>query len=201
VGSSSKDMGSLRSVEGGLKVCLTMLTGKGDAVLTFNLKPLLVSFLLLAFTPPIFVLRAHASSEDVATSAVSQAEQALASAYEAVLEAEQAGADVSDLLVRLSEAGDLLAQAHVSNRLGDFDGAARFADLCSQIGEEVRVEARGLRGLALEEAVQRFRWTMIGSILGVAIVVGASFLGWRIFKLRYCRRVLGMRPEVVSGES
>jgi len=125
----------------------------------------------------------------------------MVSAHEAVLEAERAGANVSGLLARLKVAGEGLAQAHISYRLGDFDVAARSAELCSQIGEEVMVEAYELRGLALEEAVQRFRWTMIGSVLSVAIVVGASFLGWRIFKLRYYRRVSGMRPEVVSGES
>ena len=166
-----------------------------------NLKLLLSLLVLSTFISSPLVLRAHASSQVVAASAISQAEQALASAYEAVLEAEQAGANVTGLLARLNEAGDLLAQANVLYRLGDFDGVARFAELCGQIGEEVRVEAHGLRDLALEEAAQRFRWTMIGSILGVAIVVGGSFLGWRIFKRRYYRRVLGMRPEVISDES
>lgn len=164
-------------------------------------KLLVVLLILSTFVSPIFVFKANASGEDVAASAVSRAEQALASAYEAVLEAERAGANVSGLLARLSEAGELLAQAHISYRLGDFDGAARFADLCGQIGEEVRVEAYNLRSSAMEEAVQHFRWTMIGSILSVAIIIGASFMGWRIFKLRYCRRVLGMRPEVAKGES
>lgn len=166
-----------------------------------NLKPLLIFLLLSAFTFPIFVLRAHASSQVVAASAVSQAEQALASAYEAVLEAEQAGANVSGLLTRLNGAGELLARAHVSYRLGDFDGAASLANLCMDVGEAVKMEAYGLRDLAVEDGLQRFRWTMIGSILGVAIIVGASFLGWRVFKLRYCRRVLGMRPEVAKDES
>lgn len=162
---------------------------------------LLILLILYAFLSPIFVFKVHASSQDVATSAISRAEEAVASAYEAVLQAEGSGANVSSLLIRLNDAGGFLAQAHVSYRLEDFDGAARFADLCRQIGEEVRVEAYDLRGLAVEEAVQRFRWTVIGSVLGVAIIVGASFLGWRIFKLRYYRRILGKKPEVVPSES
>jgi len=165
------------------------------------LKPVTILLALLVFASTLFVFNTSALSENVAASAIEKAEGLMVSAYQAVLEAERAGANVSVLVARLNVAGEGLAQAHISYRLGDFDGAARSADLCSQIGEEVRVEAYGLRGLALEEAGQRFRWTMIGSILGVAIVVGASFLGWRIFKLRYYRRVLGMRPEVVSGES
>ena len=165
-----------------------------------TLKLLLVLLILSALVSSIFVFGVLALSEDVATSAVSRAEGVVASAYEDVLRAEGSGANVSGLLTRLNDAGELLAQAHNSYRLEDFDGAARFADLCSQIGEEVRVEAYDLRRLAVEEAGRRFRWTMIGSILGVAIIVGVSFLGWRIFKRRYYRRVLGMRPEVVSGE-
>ena len=165
-----------------------------------NLKPLLILLVLSAFTSPPFVLRAHASSQVVAAPAISQAEEVLVSAYEAVLEAEQAGTNVSGLLTRLNEAGDLLAQAHVLYRLEDFDGAARFSDPCREIGEEVRDEALGLRDQAVLEADQRFRWTMIGSILGVAIIVGVSFLGWRTFKLRYHRRILEMKPEVVSDD-
>jgi len=156
---------------------------------------------LSAFASTLFMFKTFALSEDVAASAIEEAEGVMASSYRAVLEAEGAGANVSGLLARMNEAGELLAQAQVSYRLGDFDGAARSADLCGEIGEGVMVEALGLRDLAVLEAGQRFRWTMMGSMLGVVIVVGASFLGWRIFKLRYCRRVLGMKPEVAKDES
>ncbi len=117
------------------------------------------------------------------------------------MEAEQSGGNVSGLLARLNEAGQLLSQARVSYRVGDFDGAVGFANLCSEIGMGVQVEAYGFRSLASEGAVQRFRWTMIGSILGVTIIFGASFLGWRVFRRRYYQRVLRMKPEVVSDES
>ena len=164
------------------------------------LRLLLVFLVLSALVSSVFVFGVRASSEDVAASAISRAEDAVALAYEDVLRAEGSDANVSSLLTRLNQAGELLAQAHNSYRLEDFDDAARFADLCGRIGEEVRVEAHDLKSLAVEEAGQRFRWTVIGSILGVAIVVGASFLGWRVFKRRYYRRVLGMKPEVGSDD-
>jgi len=166
-----------------------------------NLRLLLILLVLSAFMSPPFILRTHASSQVVAAPAVSRAEEVLASAYEAVLEAEGAGANVSALVARLSEAGELLAQAQVSYRLEDFDGAARFADLCGEIGEEVKVEAHGLRDQAVLEAGQRFRWTMIGSIVGVVAILCLSLLGWRAFKRRYYGRLLEMRPEVGSDES
>jgi len=177
------------------------LTPRLEAVAMSNLKFIIIFLVLSAFTSSPFVLRTYASSQVVAASAVSRAEEVLTSAYEAVLEAEGAGANVSALVARLSEAGDLLAQAQVSNRLGDFVGTARLADLCGEIGEEVRIKALELRDLAVEEAGQRFRWTIIGSIVGVVAILCLSFLGWHIFKLRYYRRILEMKPEVVSDES
>jgi len=157
--------------------------------------------LLFALALSIFPLEVCAADAGEAALAIERAEEIVVSCYQVVLEAESAGGDVSSLLARLNEAGGLLAQAHILYRLEDFDGAARFADVCSQIGEEVRVEAYGFRSLAVEKAVQRFRWTMIGSILSVIIIIVASFLGWHIFKSRYCRRILRMNPEVISDES
>ena len=52
-----------------------------------TLKLLLVLLILSAFMSPPFVLNAYASSQIVAASAISRAEQSLVSAYEAVLEA------------------------------------------------------------------------------------------------------------------
>jgi len=85
-----------------------------------------------------------ASSEDVATLAITQAEETLASAYEAVLEAEQAGANVSVLLDRLNIAVEHLAEARMFFRLRDFDGAVNSADL-SKIGMDVKTEAEQLK--------------------------------------------------------
>jgi len=164
-------------------------------------KLLVVLLIFLAFVFPIFVFRASASSRDAATSAISQAEEVVASAYEAVLEAEQAGANVSGLLVRLNEAGDLLARAQVAFRLGDFDETVLSANLCSEIGEEVRSEADELRVKAYGVRVTGSWLTMTGSLVGVVTVFLGSFWGWRVFKRRCIRRVLRMKPEVSADES
>ena len=161
-----------------------------------------VLLILSVFAVPILVPSAlGADGENVASSAVDRAEAAVASAYEAVLDAEEAGADISGLLARLNVAGEYLAEAHIWHRLGDFDEAARFADLCYDAVEDVRNEAYMLKseahGLWVADLVVR----MTGSMVGVVVVVFLSFWGWRVFKRRYSRRVLELRPEVVSGES
>jgi len=156
---------------------------------------------LLLFILPVSILGVSASSEDVATLSITQAEETLSSAYEDVLEAEQAGANVSGLLVRLNLGGEYLAEAYVWYRLGVSENASRFADLCFEVVGDVRGEAFELRDEAkrLEEA--DFVVKMFGSVGGVIVVVVVGFVVWRVFRRRYCRRVLGLRPEVVSGES
>jgi hypothetical protein len=137
---------------------------------------LVVLLVLSAFVFSFFVSRADASSEDEAVSAISEAEEAVGLAYEAVLEAENVGAEVSGLLDKLDEAGMLLAEAQVSFRLGDFDEA---------YGSRVMVS-----------------WlTMAGSLVGVAVVAFGSFWGWRVFKRRYIRRLSRLKPEVAKDES
>lgn len=126
---------------------------------------------------------------------IDQGEEVLASAYESVLEAEQAGADVSSLLARLNDAGENLAEAHMSYKLGDFDGAVHSADLSSEIGEEVRSEAYELKNKAYGSRVTDLVIRVIGSTFGVMVVFFASFFGWRVFKRRYYRRNSKKNPK------
>jgi len=161
-----------------------------------------VFLVLSVFAFPVFVSGGFGvDGEDVAASAVDRAEESVVLAYEAVLDAEEVGADVSELLSRLNVAGGYLADAHVWFGLGDFDNATRLADLCYYYVEDVRGRAVELRneahGLWATDLVVR----MVGSIVGVVVVVFLGFVVWRVFKRRYHRRVLGLRPEVFSGES
>jgi len=161
-----------------------------------------VLLVLSAFVVPVFVSGAFGvDGEDVAVLAVDRAEGAVVSAYEAVLGAEEAGADVSGLLAELNVAGGYLAEAHVWFGLGDFDEAARLADLCYDAvvgvsGEAFELESEA-HGLRVTDSVVR----ITGSMVGVVVVVFLGFAVWRIFKRRYGKRVLEMRPEVIKGES
>ena len=171
-------------------------------LIKMSVQKLLVALLILSvFVFPIFVFRVSGSGVDMAASAVGEAEEVVASAYEAVLEAEHAGANVSGLLASLNEAGELLATAQVAFRLGDFDEAVLSASLCSEICEVVRDEADELRVEAYGAKIMNSWLTMTGSTIGVVAVVFGSFWGWRVFKRRYVRRALRMKPEVAKDES
>ena len=111
---------------------------------------LLVISVLLLFLLPVFIPWVSASSEDVATLSITQAEETLASAFEAVLEAEQAEANV-------------------------FENASRFADLCFEVVGDVGGEAVGLRDEAERLGEADFVVKMFGSVGGVIVVVFFGF--------------------------
>ncbi len=154
-------------------------------------------FLLLQVSIPWI----NASSENLVTVSLTEAEEALASSYGAVLAAEQAGANVSGLFGRLNVGGEYLSEAYVWYRLGDSENTSRFAGICSDIVEDVRSDAIELRAEAKRLGDAEFVAKVFGSVVGVIAVVVSCSVVWRVFKRRYRRQVLGLRPEVVLGES
>ena len=150
---------------------------------------------------PVSVPWVGALGDGDAVGFVSEAEDALGVAYEAVWAAEEAGANVSDLMGRLNIAGEYLAEAHVWVRLGDLREAGRFAGLCIEVVEGFRDQAVVLRQVAYDRWMLDVIVRVIGSVFGVVVVVVAGFVGWRVFRRRYVKHVLGSRPEVASNES
>jgi hypothetical protein len=62
-------------------------------------------------------------------------------------------------------------------------------------------EAFELRDEAKRLGETDFVVKTFGSVGGVIAVVFLGFVVWRVFRQRYCSRVLRLKPEVVSGES
>lgn len=164
------------------------------------LKFLVVSVFLISLVS-VSVPWVSATNGDVVPLGVAEAEEGLVLAYDAVLEAEEAGANVSVLLDRLSLGGEYLAEAYVSVRLGDFESADRLAGLCVEVLYDVEGEAVGLRDEAVRLGEADFVVKFLGSVVGVVVVVVAGFVAWLVFRRRYHNKVLGLRPEVASGES
>ena len=154
-----------------------------------NLKFLLILELLSLFLFPLFTLKVGASSEDTATLVFTQAEETVASAYEAVLEAEQAGANVSELLDQLNVAGEYLTEANMLYRVGDFDGAVHSADMARSRAEEVRRSAEELKIDAYESWIASLLIRITSSIVGIIVVILGTFIAWRVFKRHYFRQV------------
>jgi len=131
-----------------------------------------------------------------AEEALADAEGALASAYGAVGEAESVGANVTELLSKLSLAGDLLAEANNTYRLGDYDGAYLYATNCSDTVEGIANQALNMKLEAEEIHGERLFFTAALSSTGLSALFVASLFGWRFSKKKYVKRVLEMKPEV-----
>lgn len=147
------------------------------------------------FVACAFVLTASAD-EPSATSAIEMAETDSIAAYEAMLAAEQVGADVSNLVVQLNDAVGRLAEAEVAYRLGDFNESVRLAGLCSELSGDVKDEARELQVQASGAQAFERQIRIAGSAVSMVVVGLGGFWSWRVFKRRYYRRVLAMKPEV-----
>jgi hypothetical protein len=167
-----------------------------------DLRVIAVLFVLFAFVSSVFVLGIKALDvEEAALSTIEDAELAVDLAYGAVLEAEGVGANVSGLLVELNDGVEALSEAYVSSRIGNFDDAIYFADLCSDLVEGIEAEANELRDAAVVDRDRRLLLNSFGSVFAVVGIFCGGFFGWRFFKSRYYQRVLETKPEVASNES
>jgi len=163
--------------------------------------PKLLMISALFFLLQVSIPWVTASNANVVTGVFIETEEVLHSAYAAVLDAERAGANVSVLLDRLNLAGEYLSEAYFWYRSGDSETANRFAGLCRDAVGNVRNEAVELMDAAKAAGDAEFVETVFESIVGVIVIVVSCYVVWLIFKRRYRRQVLGLKPEVGSSES
>ena len=135
-----------------------------------------------------------------ASSAISQAERDLGSAYVAVAEAEGVGADVSVLLNKLGSAGDFLSKAYVALRAGDYGNASMLAMECSHAVDGVAGDAARLKADADRARNDRLPLTVTESGVGLVLLLVLGFLGWKLLKRWYFRRALDMKPQVEGAQ-
>ena len=142
-------------------------------------------------TPNCFAI----SSEE-ANSALSQAQRDLGSAYDAVLAASNAGVDVNSLLIKLSEAGNYLSEAHAAFKEGTYEIALQLSLDCSNTLNELTEDATILKADAEKANSENFILTAAGSGAGLAVLVTVAFFGWRFLSRRYAQKLLDLTPTV-----
>jgi hypothetical protein len=150
-------------------------------------------------------LLAHGSvyirAADGAAPSIGEAEAAIRLAFNATLRAERVGANVSGLIVRLNDAGDLLVRAGIVYSSGNVTEADGMLGQCLGIAESVSSDANALRSSTLNKAGLVFREALAFSAVSVGLFVVVLMLVYRRFRRGYVTRVLGMKPEVESDES
>jgi len=139
------------------------------------------------------------SGESDLDSVLNEAEAKLQTAYAAVLQAEKSGGNVTFLVIKLSVAASLMADAHNAYRIGRYEDAYRYAVSCCDMLDGVVEEAEIIRAEAIQTYNKNMYRAIAESSIALALLVLCSVFGWRFFKKWYFRRLLKMRPEV--GES
>ena len=130
---------------------------------------------------------------------LSQAEQALALAYRSAVQAELAGANVSVLIERLNDAGEVLAGAFRASYIGDYQNACSLAVQCYNEASKIVYNATVLKMEAEATYKDKLVLTVIGSSVALSALLIASLLGWKILKKEHLNRILKMKPQAKEG--
>jgi CHASE3 domain sensor protein len=148
---------------------------------------LVILFGFLAFSSFFCSNSCVFAQTDQTDSKLQAADTAVDQAFSALLEAEKAGANVTDLLVQLNNAADILAQAENSYRTGDINTAEAQADSILPIVQEITTIAQADKQTASVSSQNAFRSTIVFTLVGVFVFVLVLILFWLWFKRRYIR--------------
>ncbi len=135
--------------------------------------------LLLSLTTTCIV-----NSENEALTKISEAENALNSAYEAVSGAARAGANVTSLLNTLDEAGDLLSKAKLMIDTNE-SAAISFALESKARLNGILADADALESAASQDHYWDFVINIAGSIVGGIGVICGGFVVWVVLRRKY----------------
>ena len=191
-----------------MRICLNLGTCKDvetelcSRAKGFEMKAywIVACLVVLTLTLVWFAPACFAVNRDEASANIGEAERDLSLASSVVAEAEKAGANVSAYLARFDDAGKLLSEAYAAFGRGDYDNASFYAIQCADAVDGVVENATRLK-MEAEAAYRNSMFLAAGtSSFYLSLLFVLSLFGWRFLKNRYFKRVLGMKPEVVTDE-
>lgn len=149
---------------------------------------------LLALVICAFAVTFPLTQGQGAGSAISQAQNALASSTQAVAEAQLAGANVDVLIATLQEAAGLLSKAQFANSAEDYSEANDYANQCQNKLSGVAAEASSLQQTAENQKTQSSIFTIITLLISAALLV-SGIASWFILNKRERRNTIdGSKP-------
>jgi len=152
--------------------------------------------LLLISLFAILTASCMATSETEVLSEISEANNAFSEAFKTVLEAQNMGGDVSVLLVRLNDAGQVLSESEMAYRNGDLEEAASKAVQSSSLANGVLNDALALKRSAFDDAQRMSIQTVLFSLVSALTFAGILIFAWSRLKHSYFVKALKMKPEV-----
>jgi hypothetical protein len=131
-----------------------------------------------------------------ARTAINEAESSLNYAFTTVAFAEDAGANIEGLTEQLEIAGDFLSEAHLEFRAENYEDAIHLAVECGNTVNGLADEAVRLMGKTEREKTDSLVLTVVGSGVGLILLVVLGITGWNFLKKRHYGRAFEMKPEV-----
>ena len=123
-------------------------------------------------------------SEEEASTVLAAAEVNVVVCYSAVAEADEVGANVTVLLTRLGEAGELLSLGELAFSEGDYDSALTYAGQSQEMLSDFVDEAHDLEELAFNEHYWNFTTDVLIFVVGTSVIVVGSIIVWLLLKKR-----------------
>ena len=142
------------------------------------------------FVPVLLLLviminaKSVSAQRDDAAEEITLAKRQILVCLNTAVETARFGADVSSLVIILNNAGNLLSKAELAYSQGNFGAAVVNAVACSESLDGFVDEAAELQILEQEHGVYSL-YGVIGSFLGVFIVIIVSYWVWILLKQRY----------------
>jgi hypothetical protein len=139
------------------------------------------------FFAAIFIAVLSAPSMALAqqNDAISTAQNKLVQCYDAAKAAESAGANISQLTIKLNNAGSLLSRAQLAYSSGDSASASNLAAQSQNELDGFVSDANSLQASASQSRTFDFLLNVVGSIAGTVAVFVGSFFVWRFLKRKY----------------
>ena len=141
------------------------------------------------------VLFVRASDETVS---IQVANSSINNAFTNILVLERKGGNVTLLLARLNNAGDLLAQAENAYANGNLATVSSKADSAALIAGQVNSDAvaslKNINGNSLNNLILTFSF----SVGAIVVFLNILVLVWIRLKRTYRKKLLSSKPEVVA---
>jgi hypothetical protein len=129
---------------------------------------------------------------------IQQADSSLSNAFVRVLEAEAAGGNITNFIIKLNSAGELLSSAQNAYRSGNLGNVARDADTARLIAEQVSSDASAVKDSSIRDGQINLILTSAFSVVGALVFLVVLFLLWRSFKRLHIKSFHHMKPKVVD---
>jgi hypothetical protein len=156
---------------------------------------------ILALSSCVLIKDNVAAQTDTAAAKLQAADSAIGQAFHSVLEAEKAGGNVAQLIVKLNNAGALLAEAQNAYNSGNSTNVSSLAESVQQIANQVNLQALNLRDASIVKSQNNLLLTVSFSVIGAVLFGLCLLFVWRRFKRGFIKKLLDAKPELIEAVS